>query len=209
MALAGAVFCISGTLSVSKSEMTATLKGAGATVAASFTKKVTHLLSSEQDVQAKTAKVIKAMGSGTPIVLESFVGACVAAGKQVPTAAHIPSAARATSAPVKRKAAPAAAVAAAPPAKKAQKAPAKKTTATKKAAPAKKSVAAKKAAPAKKSVAAKKKAPASQVPANEVGRSVGIVRSAYEDALEDCDLEWASMGDWDSLEKTQFAPESA
>ena len=58
---------------------------------------------------------------------------------------------------------------------------------------------------AKKKVPAKKKAPASQVPANEVGRSVGIVRSAYEDALEDCDLEWASMGDWDSLEKTQFA----
>jgi hypothetical protein len=80
MALAGAVFCISGKLSVPKSDMSATLTDAGADVVADLTKSVTHLLSTEVDVAGRTAKVHKAMRAGTPIVAESFVHACIAAG---------------------------------------------------------------------------------------------------------------------------------
>ncbi len=39
---------------------------------------------------------------------------------------------------------------------------------------------------------------------DEVEQPKGLVKRAYDSALEDCDLEWGGMGDWDSLVKTQF-----
>jgi|EP01046_Picozoa_sp_COSAG06_P014573 poly [ADP-ribose] polymerase len=90
--LVGTVICISGALSVSKSEMTATLKGAGATVAGSFTAKVTHVLSTPEDVAKGTAKVTSAIAKGLPVVGESFVTASLKAGKKVSEKSHLLSA---------------------------------------------------------------------------------------------------------------------
>eukprot|EP01047_Picozoa_sp_COSAG01_P067596 COSAG01_NODE_9580_length_2402_cov_39.155884_2_plen_224_part_00 len=61
----------------------------GAVVAASLTKKVTHLLSTDADVASKTAKIVKAMGWGITIVAESFVVDSIAAGAPVALGTHI------------------------------------------------------------------------------------------------------------------------
>ena len=118
--LKGATFCISGSLSVSKGEMTKTLKAAGAAVASSVTGKVTHVLSAQADVDKRTAKVLLAEGKGLPVVGESFVDACLKAGKKVAEKKHVLTAAGAAAAPAKGKKNKASG--AAPGAKKAKKA---------------------------------------------------------------------------------------
>jgi|EP01047_Picozoa_sp_COSAG01_P017589 hypothetical protein len=80
MALAGAVFCISGSLSVSKSEMTKSLTKEGAKCSGSLTASVTHVLSTPVDVAKGTSKTVGAAAKGIPVVAESFVAASIAAG---------------------------------------------------------------------------------------------------------------------------------
>lgn len=89
MALAGEVFCISGSLSVSKKEMAETLAAAGASVASSLTGKVTYLLSTAEDVAKKTSKTVQAERRGVPVVAESFVEAVEKAGKLVAVKPHL------------------------------------------------------------------------------------------------------------------------
>jgi hypothetical protein len=89
MALAGTVFCISGSLSISKGQMTAKLAGAGATVAGSLTAKVTYLLSTAADVSKKTSKTVAAESKGLPVVAESFVDASLAKGQLVAAGPHL------------------------------------------------------------------------------------------------------------------------
>lgn len=67
------VFCISGSLSKTKSEMTTLITDNGGTVSAGVTKATTHLLTSDADYQAGTGKVSKARSNGTPIVHEDFI----------------------------------------------------------------------------------------------------------------------------------------
>ena len=81
MALAGAVFCISGSLSVSKSVMTKSLAKEGAKVSGSLTASVTHVLSTPGDVAKGTSKTVGAAAKGIPVVAESFVAASIAAGR--------------------------------------------------------------------------------------------------------------------------------
>eukprot|EP01043_Picozoa_sp_COSAG02_P056756 COSAG02_NODE_6779_length_3365_cov_1.424066_1_plen_395_part_00 len=87
--LKGTVICISGALSVPKAEMTAVLKGAGATVASSFTAKVTHVLSTPADAAKGTTKVKSAEAKGLPVVGESFVDASIKAGKRASEKSHL------------------------------------------------------------------------------------------------------------------------
>ena len=88
-ALVGTVFCISGSLSVPKKNMTDMLTGAGAEVSSSLTAKVTHVLTTDADVAKQTSKVVTAEQKGLPVVGESFVSACLKAGKQVNLAPHL------------------------------------------------------------------------------------------------------------------------
>jgi hypothetical protein len=88
-ALVGTVFCISGSLSVPKQNMTDMLTGAGAEVSSSLTAKVTHVLTTDADVAKQTSKVVTAEQKGLPVVGESFVSACLKAGKQVNLAPHL------------------------------------------------------------------------------------------------------------------------
>lgn len=81
-ALAGCIFCISGSLSKSKSEMTSLIEGAGGTVGSNVTRATTHLLTSDADFIGGTGKVSKARGQGIPILHEDFVFDSVKAGKQ-------------------------------------------------------------------------------------------------------------------------------
>lgn len=87
--LQGTVICISGALTVSKAEMTAILKGAGAAVASSMTAKVTHVLSTPADFAKGTAKVKSAEAKGLPVVSESFVDASIKAGRKVSEKSHL------------------------------------------------------------------------------------------------------------------------
>jgi ankyrin repeat protein len=91
-ALAGAVFCISGALSLGEKEMTTLLQAHGATVASSVTAKVTHVLTSAADAAKKTSKIASAEAKDIPVVGESFVAASIAAGKLAAAGDHHPAA---------------------------------------------------------------------------------------------------------------------
>jgi hypothetical protein len=112
---AGAVFCISGTMSMSRSQLSAEIKALGGGVASSVTGKVTHLLTTEAEVKGKTSKVILAEGKGVPMVGEDYLEACKKAKKLVAHAKYEIGAGGTT-----------------------KKAPAKKKTAVKKVPPKKK-----------------------------------------------------------------------
>jgi predicted DNA-binding WGR domain protein len=88
-ALAGAVICITGTLSMGRKEMTVKLGGAGATVGGSVSAKTTHLLSTPSEVSSKTNKVIMAESKGLPVVSEAWVDASLTAGSLADVAPYL------------------------------------------------------------------------------------------------------------------------
>jgi hypothetical protein len=81
--LSGACFCITGTMSMSRAQLTTAIKARGGDVAGSVTGKVTHLLSTSAEVTGNTSKVILARGKNVPIVEEGFLDACLKAKKLV------------------------------------------------------------------------------------------------------------------------------
>jgi len=86
--LDGVSFCISGTMSASRAQLTAEIKALGGSVASTVTGKVTHLLTTEAEVAGKTSKVVSAEGKGLPMVGEDFLEACKKAKQIVATAKY-------------------------------------------------------------------------------------------------------------------------
>ena len=64
------VVCLSGTLSLPRSEFQEFVKSNGGQCKSSVTKAVTHLVSTNEELHAATSKVIKAQSFGIPIVNE-------------------------------------------------------------------------------------------------------------------------------------------
>ena len=89
-ALAGAVICISGTLSLGKQDTTTLLQTHGANVASSVTAKVTHVLTSAADAAKKTSKVASAEAKDIPVIGESFVVASIESGSLADASEHHP-----------------------------------------------------------------------------------------------------------------------
>ena len=89
-ALAGAVICISGTLSLGKQDMTTLLQTHGANVASSVTAKVTHVLTSAADAAKKTSKIASAEAKDIPVIGESFVVASIDSGSLADASEHHP-----------------------------------------------------------------------------------------------------------------------
>jgi len=81
MALAGAVFCISGALSKTRAAIEKEIKDNGGETSGSVTAKVTHLLCAPSEFEGKTAKVLTALAKGTSIVKEDFLWAAIKVGK--------------------------------------------------------------------------------------------------------------------------------
>lgn len=71
--LAGFTFALSGTLSVPRGDFENLIKSNGGATASSVTGKVTHLVSTEQEVSTGTTKTMAAAEKGIPIVSELFV----------------------------------------------------------------------------------------------------------------------------------------
>jgi poly [ADP-ribose] polymerase len=61
---------------MSRANLTAAIKARGGDVAGTVSGKVTHLISTDAEVQGQTSKVILAQGKGLPIVSEDFLDAC-------------------------------------------------------------------------------------------------------------------------------------
>lgn len=80
----GHTFAISGRLSQPQREYEDLINKHGGDVAASVTKAVSFLVSSDLDVKARPEKVVIARGRGVPIVSEDFLASCVAADKLLP-----------------------------------------------------------------------------------------------------------------------------
>lgn len=81
MALKGATFCISGTLSKGRKEVEAEIKKCGGDASSSVTGKVTHLLCAPSEFEGKTAKVSAAQTKGIHIVKEEFLWDAIKARK--------------------------------------------------------------------------------------------------------------------------------
>eukprot|EP00927_Polykrikos_kofoidii_P057090 TRINITY_DN51198_c0_g1_i1.p1 TRINITY_DN51198_c0_g1~~TRINITY_DN51198_c0_g1_i1.p1 ORF type:complete len:469 (+),score=112.71 TRINITY_DN51198_c0_g1_i1:57-1463(+) len=77
----GQIFALSGKLSQPRKDYEETIRKHGGGLASSVTAAVTYLVSNEADVKALPQKVATAVGRGTPIVQEGFIGACIAADK--------------------------------------------------------------------------------------------------------------------------------
>jgi len=84
MVFAGLTFCLSGKLSQSKAEVEKLIKSNGGKVAGSVTSAVTHVIAAEEG----TAKAQEATDKGLPVVKESWLDACVAAGKKIDVSKH-------------------------------------------------------------------------------------------------------------------------
>ncbi len=80
----GMTFCLSGTLSMGRKEMEALIKKNGGKTAASVTKSVTHLLTTENEFENETSKVTKAKELGLPLVGENFIHESITAKKPLP-----------------------------------------------------------------------------------------------------------------------------
>ena len=69
-ALSHLVVCLSGTLSQKRSKFEEYVTSNGGQCKSSVTKAVTHLVTTDAELQAATSKVIKAQSYGIPIVTE-------------------------------------------------------------------------------------------------------------------------------------------
>lgn len=75
----GMVVAVSGTFSVSQSEIKKLLESNGATIANSVTRKVTHLITTPHELSIETAKVVAARKNSLPILSEEFVHSSIKA----------------------------------------------------------------------------------------------------------------------------------
>ena len=82
------VVCLSGTLSLPRSEFQEFVKSNGGQCKSSVTKAVTHLVSTNEELLAATSKVIKAQSYGIPIVneVDYFVLASIRLSELIPNA---------------------------------------------------------------------------------------------------------------------------
>eukprot|EP00121_Abeoforma_whisleri_P000170 Awhi_evm1s153 len=71
--LAGLSICISGKLSMGRSDWQKKIILNGGAVENGVTKKCTHLITTEDEIDSGTAKVAKAQASGIPILSEDFL----------------------------------------------------------------------------------------------------------------------------------------
>eukprot|EP00727_Mastigamoeba_balamuthi_P014275 m51a1_g9470 hypothetical protein (661) ;mRNA; f:574726-577270 len=81
--LSSAVFAISGKLSRTQAAMKKLISDNGGTVAGSVTKKVTHLISTKEELEDGSDKIDKAKENGIFIVSEEFIDECVKQKKMV------------------------------------------------------------------------------------------------------------------------------
>lgn len=81
MALKGATFCITGTLSKGRKEVEADIKKHGGAVSGSVTGKVTHVLATQAEIDSSTSKIAAAQAKSIPIVKEDFLWDAVKARK--------------------------------------------------------------------------------------------------------------------------------
>jgi len=72
-ALSGMVICMSGKLSKTRKEMEKLIKVNGGAVSSSITKKTTHLISTLEDLNAMSNKIVKAQERNIPILKEQFL----------------------------------------------------------------------------------------------------------------------------------------
>lgn len=84
MALKGATFCISGTLSKGRKDVEAAIAKNGGNAAGSVTGKVTHLLCAPSEFEGKTSKVVTAEAKGIHIVKEDFLWDAIKSRKLPP-----------------------------------------------------------------------------------------------------------------------------
>ena len=73
----GMLFCVSGAFSVPQAQLRALLQRHGGQVESGLTKRVTHLLTSDDHVHAPSYRVRMALKYGTALVGESWLHACV------------------------------------------------------------------------------------------------------------------------------------
>ncbi len=81
--LEGLTFCISGKLSLSRNDMESLIKKHGGATAGSYvsntqltisvTKAVTHLITTEDEYESETTKVVKAKENELPCIKEDFI----------------------------------------------------------------------------------------------------------------------------------------
>ena len=72
--------CFSGTLSKTRSELERDARAAGMTVSSGCRKRTTHLVTSENEVCARTRKVGDALKYGTFVVSEAWLTESIRAG---------------------------------------------------------------------------------------------------------------------------------
>jgi len=89
MALKGATFCISGTLSKGRKEVEGEIKKHGGDAAGSVNGKVTHLLCAPSEFEGKTSKVVAAQGKGIHIVKEDFLWDAIKCRKLPPVDTYV------------------------------------------------------------------------------------------------------------------------
>eukprot|EP01102_Stenamoeba_stenopodia_P001502 TRINITY_DN1129_c0_g8_i1.p1 TRINITY_DN1129_c0_g8~~TRINITY_DN1129_c0_g8_i1.p1 ORF type:complete len:440 (+),score=113.03 TRINITY_DN1129_c0_g8_i1:111-1322(+) len=77
----GLTFCFSGRLSQKRSNLKALVASYGATSGDGVTKKTTHLVTTQEDFDAKTAKITKAESLDIPIISEGFIHDSIRAKK--------------------------------------------------------------------------------------------------------------------------------
>ncbi|KAF9877171.1 hypothetical protein CkaCkLH20_05437 [Colletotrichum karsti] len=82
--LDGAVVAISGTFDQKRAELESFLTSLGATNAKSITKKTTHLITTQEDFDAKTTKVASAQKNNIHIVSLEWAQECESKGSKVP-----------------------------------------------------------------------------------------------------------------------------
>eukprot|EP01091_Cochliopodium_minus_P014940 TRINITY_DN5187_c0_g1_i5.p1 TRINITY_DN5187_c0_g1~~TRINITY_DN5187_c0_g1_i5.p1 ORF type:complete len:634 (+),score=244.55 TRINITY_DN5187_c0_g1_i5:52-1953(+) len=76
----GLVICASGTLSLKKAEFKELIEENGGKVADNFTNSVTHIISTDSDVEKRTTKIKKGIEKNIPILSEDWVNASIKKG---------------------------------------------------------------------------------------------------------------------------------
>ena len=80
----GMVICISGTLSQPRADFTKLIQSNGGKVSSSVTSATTHLITTPNELESKTAKVEQALAKNLPIVGEKWIGSSVEQSELLP-----------------------------------------------------------------------------------------------------------------------------
>eukprot|EP01102_Stenamoeba_stenopodia_P001489 TRINITY_DN1129_c0_g10_i1.p1 TRINITY_DN1129_c0_g10~~TRINITY_DN1129_c0_g10_i1.p1 ORF type:complete len:646 (+),score=217.16 TRINITY_DN1129_c0_g10_i1:31-1938(+) len=82
-------FCFSGKLSQKRSDLEALVASHGGTFGDGVTKKTTHLVTTQEDFDSKTAKIVKAQSLSTFIVNEDYIHDCIKKKKQLNSGTYV------------------------------------------------------------------------------------------------------------------------